>query len=151
MRSLIVALTLVLSFAVVESNAQSALKIGEDFLALNAKKEGVVTLKSGLQYIVLTDALGDSPGPTDKVKTHYHGTLINGEVFDSSVDRGTPITFPVNGVIKGWQEALQLMPVGGKWRLFIPSKLAYGSKGAGASIPADAVLIFDVELIDIIY
>ncbi|MBL4705783.1 MAG: FKBP-type peptidyl-prolyl cis-trans isomerase [Flavobacteriales bacterium] len=151
MRSLIVALTLVLSFAVVESNAQSALKIGEDFLALNAKKEGVVTLKSGLRYIVLTDALGDSPGPTDKVKTHYHGTLINGEVFDSSVDRGTPITFPVNGVIKGWQEALQLMPVGGKWRLFIPSKLAYGSKGAGASIPADAVLIFDVELIDIIY
>ncbi len=121
---------------------------GTNFLAANAKKAGVVTLPSGLQYQVLTaGAGGPKPGPTSTVTTHYHGTLITGEVFDSSVDRGEPISFPVNGVIKGWTEALQLMSAGDKWRLFIPSDLAYGSRGAGGSIKPHAALVFDVELI----
>lgn len=124
-------------------------KEGEDFLKENAGKEGVVTLPSGLQYKIITEGTGAKPGLTDKVKVHYHGTLIDGTVFDSSVDRGEPISFPVNGVIAGWTEALQLMPVGSKWKLFIPYNLAYGEKGAGQKIGPFSTLVFEVELLDI--
>lgn len=112
-------------------------------------REGVISLPSGLQYEVITMGDGKKPSATSKVRTHYHGTLINGDVFDSSVDRGEPISFPVNGVIKGWQEALQLMPIGSKWRLFIPYFLAYGERGAGADIKPYSALIFEVELLGI--
>ena len=125
-------------------------KIGKEFLEENSKKAGVVTLPSGMQYIVVKEGTGAKPTLTDKVKCHYHGTLIDGKVFDSSVDRGQPIDFPVNGVIKGWTEALQLMPVGSKWKLFIPSDLAYGDNQAGPSILPGSTLIFDVELIEIV-
>lgn len=124
-------------------------KAGEDFLAENGKKEGIKTLPSGLQYEVLVEGNGPKPTANDRVTTHYHGTLIDGTVFDSSVERGQPATFPVNGVIKGWTEALQLMPVGSKWRLFIPSDLAYGDRGAGAQIQPNSTLIFEVELLSI--
>jgi FKBP-type peptidyl-prolyl cis-trans isomerase FklB len=130
--------------------AQSLAKVGEEFLAENAKKAGVVTTASGLQYEVITQGTGATPTASSRVKTHYHGTLIDGTVFDSSVDRGTPIDFPVNGVIAGWTEALQLMPVGSKYRLYIPYQLAYGERGAGAAIKPYSALIFDVELIDIV-
>ncbi|HKM93285.1 MAG TPA: FKBP-type peptidyl-prolyl cis-trans isomerase [Prolixibacteraceae bacterium] len=123
---------------------------GEKFLANNKKEEGVVELSSGLQYKILNEGKGEKPKATDKVKCHYHGTLIDGTIFDSSVQRGTPAEFPVNGVIKGWIEALQLMPIGSKWRLFIPSNLAYGDQGAGGAIGPKATLIFDVELIEIV-
>lgn len=123
---------------------------GETFLAKNKLEDGVVELTSGLQYKILAEGTGSKPSASDKVKCHYHGTLIDGTVFDSSVQRGTPAEFPVNGVIKGWVEALQMMPVGSKWRLFIPSHLAYGDQGAGGSIGPKATLIFDVELIDIV-
>lgn len=123
---------------------------GEAFLADNAKKPGVTVTASGLQYEVITQGSGPIPTATSKVKTHYHGTLIDGTVFDSSVNRGQPIDFPVNGVIAGWTEALQLMPVGSKWRLYIPHNLAYGERGAGGSIAPFSALIFDVELIDIV-
>ncbi len=122
---------------------------GKAFLMENAKKEGVTSLDSGLQYEVITAGTGASPGPTDKVTTHYHGTLLDGTVFDSSVERGQPASFPVNGVIMGWQEALQLMKVGSKWRLFVPHQLAYGERGAGGAIGPFATLIFEVELISI--
>ena len=122
---------------------------GEAYLAENGRKPGVTTTTSGLQYEVIASGEGPKPGPGDKVTTHYHGTLINGKVFDSSVDRGEPISFPVGGVIKGWQEALQLMSVGDKWRLTIPYSLAYGERGAGAGIPPYATLIFEVELLGI--
>jgi len=122
---------------------------GEKFLKENAAKEGVVTLKSGLQYKILKEGTGAKPKETDEVTTHYHGTLINGEVFDSSVERGQPATFPVNGVIPGWIEALQLMNTGSKWRLFVPSKLAYGERGASEQIGPHTTLIFDVELVSI--
>ncbi|HEY8971603.1 MAG TPA: FKBP-type peptidyl-prolyl cis-trans isomerase [Puia sp.] len=125
-------------------------KIGEEFLAANKNKPGVVTLPSGLQYMVIKEGNGPKPGPTDKVKVHYHGTLIDGRVFDSSVDRGQPIELAVNGVIPGWTEALQLMPVGSKWKLFIPSNLAYGDQQAGPLITPGSTLIFEVELLDII-
>lgn len=127
----------------------SVIEAGTAFLAENAKKEGVVTLESGLQYEVITE--GDGPKPTldDKVTTHYHGTLIDGTVFDSSYDRGQPATFPVSGVIAGWTEALQLMPVGSKWRLYVPYDLAYGERGAGGAIKPYSTLIFDVELLSI--
>lgn len=125
-------------------------KAGEEFLAINKNKAGVVTLPSGLQYQILTKGEGKIPTATDQVKCHYHGTLIDGTVFDSSVQRGTPATFGVNQVIKGWVEALQLMPVGSKWRLFIPSDLAYGEAGAGQSIEPNSTLIFDVEVLDIV-
>ncbi|WP_317196986.1 FKBP-type peptidyl-prolyl cis-trans isomerase [Flavihumibacter profundi] len=127
-----------------------ARKAGEEFLAANKSKPGVVTLPSGLQYLIVQEGTGPKPVLTDKVKCHYHGTLIDGTVFDSSVDRGTPIDFPVNGVIKGWVEALQLMPVGSKWKLFIPADLAYGDSQAGAKIAPGSTLIFDVELIEIV-
>jgi FKBP-type peptidyl-prolyl cis-trans isomerase FklB len=120
---------------------------GKKFLDENKKKKGVTTLPSGLQYEIMTAGTGAKPGPTDKVKTHYHGTLLDGTVFDSSVQRGEPIEFPVNGVIKGWTEALQLMPTGSKWKLFIPSDLAYGERGAGGSIGPFETLVFEVELI----
>lgn len=125
------------------------LKEGEKFLEENKKKPGVVTTPSGLQYLILKEGNGPKPTANNKVTTHYHGTLIDGTVFDSSVDRGQPATFPVNGVIKGWVEALQLMPVGSKWRLFVPSHLAYGEQGAGPQIGPNSTLIFDVELISI--
>lgn len=132
-----------------ERKAEAAKKEGADFLAENAKKEGVTTLPSGLQYKV--EKMGDGPKPTaaDKVTTHYHGMLIDGAVFDSSVDRGQPASFPVGGVIKGWQEALQLMPVGSKWTLYVPYDLAYGDRGAGPKIGPYSTLIFEVELISI--
>ena len=123
---------------------------GEAFLAANKTKPGVVTLPDGLQYLVLKEGDGPKPTATDRVKTHYHGTLIDGSVFDSSVDRGQPITFSVSGVIKGWTEALQLMPVGSKWRLFIPADLAYGDRQSGPKIGPNSALIFDVELLEIV-
>ncbi len=123
-------------------------KAGIQYLEENAKKKGVVTTKSGLQYEILKSGEGPQPKETDRVKVHYHGTLIDGTVFDSSVDRGEPITFPVNGVIKGWQEALQMMHVGDKWRIVIPYDLAYGDRGAGSIKPYET-LIFEVELLGI--
>ncbi len=123
---------------------------GKKFLVANAKRAGVVTLPSGLQYeVVKAGADTTKPKLGDKVKCHYHGTLIDGKVFDSSVDRGEPIVFPVAGVIKGWTEALQLMTVGSKWKLYIPSELAYGDQQAGPSIAPGSTLIFDVEVIGI--
>ena len=122
---------------------------GEAFLAENANKPGVTTLPSGLQYEVLTEGSGPKPGPRSSVTTHYHGTLIDGKVFDSSYQRGQPATFGVNQVIGGWTEALQLMPEGSKWRLYIPSDLAYGKRGAGRDIGPDSALIFDVELLKV--
>src|SRR5208283_2774825 len=118
-----------------KASAENNLKAGEAFLAANAKKDGVKTTASGLQYKVIKSGTGPSPKPTDTVKVHYTGTLVDGTVFDSSVERGTPATFPVNGVIPGWTEALQLMKVGDKWKLFIPSKLAYGEQGPRAIGP----------------
>ena len=131
------------------AGAQEAIAAGKKFLAENAEKAGITVLESGLQYEVLVEGSGPQPKATDKVTTHYHGTLIDGTVFDSSVDRGSPASFPVNGVILGWQEALQLMPTGSKWRLFVPSELAYGNRGAGAAIGPGATLIFEVELLSI--
>ncbi len=132
-----------------QSAGKENLEKGRKFLEENGKREGVVTLPSGLQYEVINAGNGPSPKATDKVTVHYHGTLIDGTVFDSSVERGQPATFPVNGVIKGWVEALQLMKVGDKWKLFIPSELAYGSRGAGGDIGPNEVLIFEVELLSI--
>lgn len=129
--------------------SKEAAEAGQKFLAENAKKEGITVLESGLQYEVMTEGSGPRPKETDEVTTHYHGTLIDGTVFDSSVQRGSPASFPVNGVILGWQEALQLMPTGSKWRLFVPSELAYGNRGAGGAIGPGAALIFEVELISI--
>ncbi len=123
---------------------------GLKFLAENRKKQGVTELPSGLQFEVLKEGDGEIPKATDQVKCHYHGTLIDGTIFDSSVQRGQPAVFPVNGVIQGWVEALQLMSTGSKWRLFIPSDLAYGSNGAGGTIGPHSTLIFDVELLKII-
>ena len=125
-------------------------KAGEEFLNINKGKAGVVTLPSGLQYQVLQKGEGPKPTASDKVKCHYHGTLINGTGFDSSVQRGEPAVFGVSQVIPGWVEALQLMPVGSKWRLFIPSDLAYGEHGAGEAIEPNSALVFDVELLDIV-
>ena len=123
---------------------------GAEFLRINKEKSGVITLPSGLQYEILNEGTGAKPKATDKVKCHYHGTLVNGTVFDSSVQRGEPATFGVSQVIPGWVEALQLMETGSKWRLFIPSELAYGARGAGDTIGPDSTLIFEVELLDIV-
>ncbi len=125
------------------------LEAGKAFLEENSKKENIVSLPSGLQYEVISEGSGEKPKATDSVKCHYHGTLLNGTVFDSSVQRGQPAVFGVNQVIKGWVEALQLMSVGSKWRLFIPSDLAYGSQGAGNTIEPNSTLIFEVELLGI--
>ena len=133
-----------------EREAQANLEVGNKFLEENKAREGVTTTESGLQYEVLTEGTGEKPGATDKVRVHYHGTLIDGTVFDSSVDRGEPAVFGVNQVIPGWTEALQLMPVGSKWKVFIPSDLAYGPRGAGADIGPNAALIFEVELLEIV-
>ncbi len=129
--------------------SEAKIEVGKKFLEENKLKEGVITLPSGLQYIVMKEGEGDKPSLTSKVTTHYHGTLIDGTVFDSSVDRNKPATFPVNGVIKGWTEALQLMSVGSKWKLFLPYNLAYGERGAGSSIGPYETLIFEVELLGI--
>ncbi len=129
--------------------AEGNKKEGDAFLAANKGKEGVVTLPSGLQYKVLTAGTGPKPTTSDSVVCNYRGTLINGTEFDSSYKRGQPATFPVTGVIKGWTEALQLMPVGSKWQLFIPADLAYGDRGAGADIGPGATLIFEIELLSI--
>ncbi len=128
-------------------DGEANIKKGEEFLAANAKKEGVKTTASGLQYKVIKSGSGATPKATDSVKVHYHGTLTDGKVFDSSVERGEPVSFPVNGVIPGWTEALQLMKEGDKWQLVIPSKLAYGERGAGGDIGPNSVLVFDVELL----
>lgn len=125
------------------------LKAGEEFLEQNKQREGVHTTASGLQYEVLNQGDGPKPKATDKVKCHYHGTLIDGTIFDSSVQRGQPATFPLNMVISGWTEALQLMPVGSKYRLFLHPSLAYGERQTGAVIGPNSTLIFDVELLGI--
>ncbi|ARN74929.1 FKBP-type peptidyl-prolyl cis-trans isomerase [Oceanicoccus sagamiensis] len=131
-----------------KSKAMSA--EGDAFLADNAKRDEVTVTESGMQYEVLVAGDGDKPEATSTVRTHYHGTLIDGTVFDSSVDRGEPTEFPVNGVIAGWTEALQMMGVGSKWRLYLPHQLAYGERGAGGAIGPYATLVFDVELIAIV-
>ena len=122
---------------------------GKIFLEENANREGVMSTASGLQYEIMKPGNGPKPSVTDNVKVHYHGTTIDGNVFDSSVERGEPISFPLNRVIKGWQEGVALMPVGSKYKLFIPYDLGYGAQGAGAAIPPYATLIFEVELLDI--
>lgn len=132
-----------------EEKSSGNKKLGQDFLAANKAKAGVVTLPSGLQYQILKEGTGPKPAITDTVRCHYHGTLIDGTVFDSSVDRGQPAEFPVGAVIRGWVEALPMMPVGSKWRLFIPSDLAYGDSQAGPTIGPGSTLIFDVELLGI--
>lgn len=132
-----------------KKEAEKAAQAGIDFLKENLTKDDVKSTESGLQYSILKEGDGKIPAVTDTVRVHYTGKLIDGTVFDSSVERGQPAEFPVNGVIRGWVEALQLMPVGSKWRLYIPQELAYGSQGAGASIPPFSTLIFDVELLAI--
>lgn len=134
-----------------ETNKAAAenLRAGETFLAENAKRDNIVTLPSGLQYEILTEGSGRKPKTTDKVQCHYHGTLIDGSVFDSSVQRGTPAIFGVNQVIPGWVEALQLMSEGSRWKLYIPAKLAYGEQQAGP-IPVNSTLVFEIELIKVI-
>ena len=133
-----------------EEKAKLAAGAGEAFLAQNANKPGVIVTASGLQYEVLVAGEGEKPTRASTVRTHYHGTLIDGTVFDSSYNRGQPAEFPVGGVIAGWTEALQLMPVGAKYRLYIPHQLAYGERGAGASIAPFSALVFDVELLAIV-
>lgn len=148
---------LVASFAIVREQmeaaeaekAKASAQAGKDFLLENAKKDGVVVLESGLQYEVLSAGEGEQPVRESTVRTHYHGTLIDGTVFDSSYERGQPAEFPVSGVIAGWTEALQLMGVGSKWRLYVPSELAYGGQAVG-SIPPHSTLVFDVELLAIL-
>lgn len=129
---------------------KAAKEEGEKYLIENAKKEGIITTASGLQYKVLKEGTGKQPKATDKVRCHYEGFLIDGTVFDSSVQRGEPAVFPLDGVIVGWTEGLQLMREGGKYRFFIPYKLGYGESGAGQSIPPFATLVFDVELIEVL-
>lgn len=148
---------LVASFAIVREQmeaaeaekAKASAQAGKDFLLENTKKDGVVVLESGLQYEVLSAGEGEQPVRESTVRTHYHGTLIDGTVFDSSYERGQPAEFPVSGVIAGWTEALQLMGVGSKWRLYVPSELAYGGQAVG-SIPPHSTLVFDVELLAIL-
>lgn len=131
-----------------QSKEQSA--AGDQFLAENAKRDGITITESGMQYEILQAGEGDKPSSESTVRTHYHGTLIDGTVFDSSVDRGEPAEFPVNGVIAGWTEALQMMPVGSKWKLYLPYQLAYGERGAGGAIGPYAALVFEVELLAIV-
>lgn len=135
-----------------EALNDAAAKAGQDFLAENAKREGVTVTESGLQYEVMVAAADGQPMPeaSDTVRVHYHGTLIDGTVFDSSVERGEPAQFPVTGVIRGWVEALQMMKVGDKWKLFIPAELAYGARSPSPRIPANSALVFEVELLDVV-
>lgn len=133
-----------------EKAFEQNIKEGKTFLTENAKRPEVKTTVSGLQYEILTEGKGNTPKASDRVQVHYHGTLINGNVFDSSVNRGEPATFGVTQVIQGWVEALQLMPVGSKWKLYIPSELAYGAQGAGQSIGPHTTLVFEVELLAIV-
>lgn len=132
-----------------KEKSEANLKAGQEFLAANAKKPGVVALPSGLQYEIISEGSGPKPGATSKVTCHYHGTLIDGTVFDSSVRRGQPATFPLNMVIKGWTEGLQLMPQGSKWRFFIPAQLGYGDRQVSAQIGPNSTLVFEVELLAI--
>ena len=132
-----------------QSKAEAAAAVGREYLVENAKREGITVLPSGLQYEVLVSGEGAKPSREDTVRTHYHGTLVDGTVFDSSYERGQPAEFPVGGVIAGWVEALQLMNAGSKWRLHVPSELAYGGQAVG-SIPPHSVLVFDVELLEIL-
>lgn len=136
-------------FQMKNEKAEANLKAGQAFLEENSKKHGVTTLPSGLQYEIVTEGTGEKPLASSKVTCHYHGTLIDGTVFDSSVKRGQPATFPLNMVIKGWTEGLQLMPQGSKWRFFIPPQLGYGDRQVSAQIGPNSTLIFDVELLDI--
>ncbi|WP_010321847.1 FKBP-type peptidyl-prolyl cis-trans isomerase [Marinobacterium stanieri] len=135
-----------------EVKAKEAAAEGEQFLAENAKRDGVITLESGLQYEIITEGEegGDKPQPDSKVRAHYHGTFIDGKVFDSSYERGQPIELPVGGVIAGWTEALQMMTKGAKWRLYVPYQLGYGAQGSPGGIPPYSTLVFDVELLDIV-
>ena len=133
-----------------EQSSEKTISEGKAFLESNGKRPEVITLKSGLQYEIINEGNGNQPKASDKVRVHYHGTLIDGTVFDSSVRRGEPATFGVTQVISGWVEALQLMPVGSKWKLYIPSNLAYGAQGAGQHIGPHTTLIFEVELLDIV-
>ncbi len=136
-------------FQMKNDKASANQKAGEEFLEANRLKPGITTLPSGLQYEVLTEGTGIKPLASNKVTCHYHGTLIDGTVFDSSVKRGQPATFPLNMVIKGWTEGLQLMSVGSKWRFFIPPQLAYGERQTGSHIGPNSTLIFDVELLGV--
>jgi FKBP-type peptidyl-prolyl cis-trans isomerase FklB len=132
-----------------KQKAEAALSVGKKFLEENKKKPGVTELPSGLQYQVMKAGTGPMPKETDTVSVHYHGTLIDGTVFDSSVEKGQPIEWPVNQFVKGWTEALQLMPVGSKWKLWVPSNLGYGDRAQGPKIPANSTLIFEIELLGI--
>ena len=136
-------------FEMKNQKAEANLKTGEQFLEENGKKPGVVVLASGLQYEIITEGTGSKPSAKNKVTCHYHGTLIDGTVFDSSVQRGQPATFPLNMVIKGWTEGLQLMTQGSKWRFFIPPQLGYGDRQVSAQIGPNSTLIFEVELLGI--
>jgi FKBP-type peptidyl-prolyl cis-trans isomerase FklB len=136
-------------FNMKNEKAAANLKAGQDFLAANKQKPGVTTLPSGLQYEVITEGKGIKPGARSNVTCHYHGSLIDGTVFDSSVKRGKPATFPLNRVISGWTEGLQLMGVGSKWRFFIPPNLAYGDRQTGSDIGPNSTLIFEVELLGV--
>ena len=136
-------------FQLKNEKAAANLKAGQEFLAANQQKPGVVALPSGLQYEIITQGTGAKPTATSKVTCHYHGTLIDGTVFDSSVKRGQPASFPLNAVIKGWTEGLQLMPTGSKWRFFIPPALAYGDRQVSAQIGPNSTLIFEVELLGV--
>jgi FKBP-type peptidyl-prolyl cis-trans isomerase len=133
-----------------EKQAQKSLEEGNAFLEKNKARQGVTTTLSGLQYEIITAGTGPKPVATDQVRVHYHGTLIDGKVFDSSVDRGEPVVFGVNQVIPGWTEALQLMPVGSKWKIYLPSNIAYGDRAPGGDIGPNAALIFEVELLEIV-
>jgi FKBP-type peptidyl-prolyl cis-trans isomerase len=133
-----------------EREGQRNLEEGNAFLEKNKRREGIQTTPSGLQYEILQEGSGPKPSPTDQVRVHYHGTLIDGTVFDSSVERGEPAVFYANQVISGWTEALQLMSEGSKWRIYLPSNLAYGERGAGGDIGPNTVLIFEVELLEVV-
>jgi FKBP-type peptidyl-prolyl cis-trans isomerase FklB len=136
-------------FQMKNEKASANLKAGQDFLDANRQKPGIISLPSGLQYEVIKEGTGIKPLASNKVTCHYHGTLIDGTVFDSSVKRGQPATFPLNMVIKGWTEGLQLMSVGSKWRFFIPPQLAYGERQTGAHIGPNSTLVFEVELLGV--
>jgi FKBP-type peptidyl-prolyl cis-trans isomerase FklB len=133
--------------AFMQQKENDNLKAGEDFLAENGKRENIITLPSGLQYLIIKQGDGQKPLATNTVTCHYHGITIKGEIFDSSVRRGQPASFPLNAVIKGWTEALQMMPVGSKWKLYIPPHLAYGNRGVSREIGPNSTLIFEVELL----